>query len=47
MQHTIGIDVSKDALDIHRRMDGATLQLGNDRAWIQALAQGSGLTKQR
>jgi transposase len=37
MQHTIGIDVSKDALDIHRRMDGATLQLGNDRPGFRRL----------
>ena len=39
MQETIGIDVSKDALDIHRRADDATIQLGNDDARVQAPAQ--------
>ena len=37
MQHTIGIDVSIDALDIHRRADGATNQLGNDTPGFRRL----------
>lgn len=37
MQHTIGIDVSKDALDIHRRADDATIQLGNDTPGFRRL----------
>ncbi len=37
MQETIGIDVSKDALDIHRRADDATIQLGNDTPGFRRL----------
>lgn len=30
MQDTIGIDVSKGTLDLHRRVDGANIQFSND-----------------
>ena len=37
MQEAIGIDVSKDALDIHRRADDATIRLGNDTPGFRRL----------
>lgn len=37
MQDTIGIDVSKGTLDLHRRADGANVQLGNDTPGFKRL----------
>lgn len=37
MQDTIGIDVSKDTLDLHRRADSANIQLGNDTPGFKRL----------
>jgi transposase len=34
---TIGIDVSKDALDVHRMADGASRRFSNDKAGFKAL----------
>ena len=37
MQDTIGIDISKDTLDIHRQSDGRHARFGNDRAGLTAM----------
>lgn len=37
MDDTIGIDISKDTLDIHRLSDGKHMQFGNDAAGLKAL----------
>lgn len=37
MQDTIGIDISKDTLDIHRQSDGRHARFGNDKAGLAAL----------
>lgn len=37
MQDTIGIDISKDALDAHRQSDGRHARFGNDKAGLTAL----------
>jgi transposase len=37
MQDTIGIDISKDTLDVHRQSDGRHARFGNDRAGLAAL----------
>ena len=42
MQDTIGIDVSKDTLDLHRRADGANVQLGNDTPGFKRLLKWTG-----
>jgi transposase len=34
---TIGIDISKDHLDVHRLPDGATAAFGNDKAGVKRL----------
>ena len=34
---TIGVDISKDALDIHRLSDGVSRRFGNDKAGHRAL----------
>jgi len=34
---TIGIDISKDTLDVHRLSDGAAAQFGNDKAGFRTL----------
>ena len=35
MKDTIGIDISKDTLDIHRRSDGRHARFGNDKAALR------------
>ena len=42
MQDTIGIDVSKGTLDLHRRADGANVQLGNDTPGFKRLLKWTG-----
>lgn len=42
MQDTIGIDVSKGTLDLHRRADGANVQLGNDTLGFKRLLKWTG-----
>jgi transposase len=37
-QITIGVDISKDTLDVHRLPDGQSLQFTNDKAGHKALA---------
>lgn len=37
MQDTIGIDISKDTLDIHRQSDGRHARFGNDKVGLAAL----------
>lgn len=37
MDDTIGIDISKDSLDIHRLSDGQHVRFGNDTAGLKAL----------
>jgi transposase len=37
MQDTIGVDISKDTLDIHRLSDGRHARFGNDKAGLCAL----------
>ncbi|HYI88371.1 MAG TPA: IS110 family transposase [Beijerinckiaceae bacterium] len=36
-RHTIGVDISKDALDVHRLVDGASRRFANDRSGFRAL----------
>lgn len=42
MQDTIGIDVSKGTLYLHRRADGANVQLGNDTPGFKRLLKWTG-----
>jgi transposase len=39
MQHTLGIDVSKDRLDAHARPTGEARSFANDRAGLARLAR--------
>lgn len=36
-QYTIGVDISKDALDVHRLEDGASARFANDKSGFRAL----------
>ena len=36
-QHNIGVDVSKDTLDVHRLPDGASRRFTNDKTGHKAL----------
>jgi len=47
MQDTIGIDISKDTLDIHRQSDGRHARFGNDKAGLAALRRWIGKTPVR
>lgn len=47
MQDTIGIDISKDTLDIHRQSDGRHARFGNDRTGLAALRRWIGKTPVR
>ena len=47
MQDTIGIDISKDTLDIHRQSDGRHARFGNHRAGLAALRRWIGKTPVR
>ena len=42
MSDTIGIDISKDTLDVHWLSDGRHARLGNDKAGLAALRRGLG-----
>ena len=37
MQDSIGIDISKDTLDIHRQSDGRHARFGNDESGLASL----------
>lgn len=37
MQDTVGIDISKATLDVHRQSDGRHARFGNDKAGLRAL----------
>ena len=47
MEITIGIDISKDRLDVHRRPDGQTAVFGNDKAGLKALMRWLGTDVRR
>jgi len=47
MQDTIGIDISKDTLDIHRQSDGRHARFGNDKVGLAALRRWIGKTPVR
>ncbi|SDF86635.1 hypothetical protein PUH89_18170 [Rhodobacter capsulatus] len=47
MHDTIGVDISKDTLDIHRLSDGKHIRFGNDKAGLAALRRWIGKTRVR